>query len=79
MDPYNYADFRLFRSDCEFYQNTYIKDLSKMGRKIQNIIIIDNSPISYVLQPDNGIPITTWYDDANDVELIKLIPILVAL
>ncbi len=39
-------------------------------------MIIDNSPTCYMFQPENGMPILSWYDDKNDDKLIELIPIL---
>lgn len=39
-------------------------------------MIIDNSPNSYQLQPENGIPIISWYDDPDDQELYRMIPAL---
>jgi RNA polymerase II subunit A small phosphatase-like protein len=39
-------------------------------------VIIDNSPIAYCFQPRNAIPILSWFDDPNDDELLKLIPVL---
>ena len=32
--------------------------------------------LSFIYQQENGIPIKSWYDDYNDLELFKLIPIL---
>lgn len=48
----------------------YVKDL----RVIQNVslrdmIIIDNSVLSFAFQLDNGIPILPYYDNKDDVEL----------
>jgi RNA polymerase II subunit A small phosphatase-like protein len=43
------------------------------------VIIIDNSPSSYMFQPDHAIPIGSWYDDPNDTELLDLIPFLEAM
>ena len=37
---------------------------------------MDNNPSSYITNEDNGIPIKTWYEDLNDNELMKLIPLL---
>ena len=36
---------------------------------MKDVIILDNSPISYRFQPENGLPISNWYDDLNDDEL----------
>lgn len=69
-------DFRLFRQHCTFHQGMYIKDMEWLGRNLEDIIILDNSPISYLFQPDNGMPIKNWYDDRQDTELLDYIHIL---
>lgn len=43
---------------------------------MRDLIIIDNSPSSYAFQPENGMPILSWYEDANDTKLYDLIPAL---
>ena len=53
-----------------------IKDLGVINRDIKDLIIIDNNAISYAMNKENGIPILSWYDDPNDNELIKLIPLM---
>lgn len=40
------------------------------------MIIVDNVPENFQLQPDNGIFITSWFDDVNDTALSELTPIL---
>ena len=50
--------------------------MSRLGRSLQNVIIIDNSPHSYAFQPENALPSLNWYDDKNDTELMEMIPIL---
>ena len=67
---------KFFRQDCIFNNGLYIKDLFKVTNDLKDVIIIDNNPSSYFNNEDNGIPIKTWYDDLNDNELIKLIPVL---
>ena len=54
----------------------YIKDLKKINKDLRNIVFIDNNIISFKLQEKNGIPIKSWFDDYDDIELYKLIPIL---
>ena len=56
-----------------------MKDMSCLGRRIEDIILLDNSPNSYRLQPENAIPILSWYDDYEDTELYKLMPLLIGL
>lgn len=52
------------------------KDLSLLGRDLKDVIIIDNAPASYIFQPSNAIPITSWFNDPHDTELLDLIPFL---
>jgi len=43
---------------------------------MSDVIIVDNSPIAYMFQPENAIPCTNWYDDMTDVELDKIATLL---
>jgi Dullard-like phosphatase family protein len=79
LDPNNVCSFRLYREACTRLSVGYVKDLSRLGRDLRHVIIIDNSPTCYALQPDNAIPIRTWRDDMSDRELFDLIPILYSL
>ena len=76
IDKNNVIKHILNRSHCLLYQGSYIKDLKLINRDIKNLIIIDNNPISYMLNKENGIPILSWYGEPKDNELIKLIPLL---
>jgi Dullard-like phosphatase family protein len=66
----------LNRDHCNYYEGCYFKDLRIINKDFKDIIIIDNNPISYIWNKENGIPIKSWFDDPNDNELIKLIPFL---
>ena len=76
LDKFHTVSHRLFRENCISQKGIFIKDLRKIGKELKNIIIIDNNPMSYITNIDNGIPILTWYDNSNDDELMKLIPVL---
>lgn len=79
LDKSESVHFRLFREACTRQRGGYVKDLSKLGRDLDHVIIIDNSPICYAFQPNNAIPIRMFKDDMSDRELFDLIPILHAL
>lgn len=76
IDPERTVTHRLFRKHCTLYNCEFVKDLSQLGRDLKDVIIVDNSPDCYMLQPCNGIPISTWTNDKNDRELDKLSSIL---
>ncbi|XP_014873730.1 uncharacterized protein LOC106936977 [Poecilia latipinna] len=65
---------RLFREACVYHRGNYVKDLSRLGRDLNRVIIIDNSPASYIFHPDNAVPVVSWFDDMSDTELLDLIP-----
>lgn len=53
-----------------------MKDLSLLGRDTKRTIIIDNISDNFILQPENGIFISTWYDDMHDRFLDEITPLL---
>ena len=67
---------RLFRESCYNYEGNYIKNLSQLGRPLEDSIIIDNSPASYIFHPQHSIPISSWFNDSHDSELTDLLPFL---
>ena len=78
IDQKNFCSYKLYREHCIFDndKNAYIKDLKKLGRDLKDVIILDNSPNSYILNKENGLPISTWFDDEDDRELYNIIQIL---
>jgi len=79
IDRYGVVLDRLFRESCVYDRGNYIKDLSMLGRDLKDVIIIDNSSISYMYQPENAIPCSNFIDDPNDQDLFELLPLLDAL
>jgi len=76
LDPKGFIKIRLFREACVQHYGNYVKDLSLLGRRLEDTLIVDNSPFSYMFQPDNAIPITSWFNDKADRELYDLVPFL---
>jgi len=79
LDTTRVVHHRLFREACTNYKGNFVKDMSRLGRDIKKVLIIDNSPTSYMFHPENAIPCETWYDDEHDTELLDLLPLLEAL
>ena len=69
-------NYRLYRHHTSLSGITFCKDLSKIGRDLSRTLIIDNLADNFKLQPNNGIPISTWIDDMKDTQLIDLGKIL---
>ena len=76
LDHEKKIKYRLTREHCTFLNGIYIKELKKLNRNLSDLIIVDNSPLAYAFDSDNGLPIKTWYDDPNDNELDKIYPLL---
>ena len=71
---------RLFREHATIKNNSYVKDLTKLGRDISTIIIIDDKQVSFSFQKQNGILIKpfygTYFELKNDFILYDLFKIL---
>jgi hypothetical protein len=75
IDPMrSYFKHRLYRNNC--YKTTtengsiYVKDLRVIKNiPLSNMIIIDNSVLSFAFQLDNGIPILPFYSNKDDIEM----------
>ncbi|CCC69855.1 hypothetical protein NCAS_0D02740 [Naumovozyma castellii] len=76
LDQSNSVHHRLFREACYNYEGNYIKNLAQIGRPLSDIIILDNSPASYMFHPQHAIPISSWFSDTHDNELLDIIPLL---
>ena len=76
LDSEHNIKYRLYREHCTFLNGIYIKDLKRLNRNLKDLIIVDNSPLAYAFHSENGLPIKTWYDDPNDIELIKISKLL---
>ena len=79
LDKEKNIKYRLYRDHCTFINGIFVKDLKRLNRCLKDIIIVDNSPLAYAFDSDNGLPIKTWYDDPNDKELMKIEPLIIFL
>ena len=75
-----FIDHRLYQDHCIIINDDFVKDLSKIGRPLDKMIIVDNISQNYRLQVENGINIKSFYgDNPNDKILYHLSKILITL
>ena len=55
----------------KLHNRVYVKDLSVVNRDLSKVILVDNSPLSYLYQVENGVPILPFYS-GQDSELLAL-------
>ena len=74
-----YFEYKFYRQHTVIIGNNFIKDLTRLGRPLNSIIIIDNSPQNFKLQKANGIHIKSFFgeEDDEDNTLIDLMSILI--
>ena len=70
----SYFKRRWYKNDCiKLANNQNIKDLRSIeGLNMSRSVLVDNSSICFGYQMLNGVPITNFYGNANDTELMSL-------
>ena len=69
LDPDGVVSDKLYRQHTINKDNSYIKDLEKLGRDIKKVIIIDNISENFSKQPQNGLNICDFEGNEYDEEL----------
>ena len=69
LDPNQKISYRLYRNHTIKVGDVNFKDLSKLGRDLKKIIILENNAENFGLQPKNGLKIKDFEGDENDEEL----------
>lgn len=66
---YYFLSFLKNRENCsQLAAGVYTKDLRIIqNRKLEDLILVDNSTYSFILQLDNGIPIIPFYNNKHDM------------
>ena len=72
-----YFDYVFYREHAIIVDHDFVKDLTRIGRPLDKVIIVDDMPQNFRLQRQNGITIKPFLgDDNNDMALYHLLPIL---
>lgn len=84
LDPQQkYFEYRLYRAHCVLCviddMKFYVKDLKILedNYDLKDVVIIDNSILSFAYHLDNGIPISPFYDSKVDSELLDIADFLI--
>ena len=74
-----YFDYNLYREHNILVGNKLVKDISKIGRDMKKIIIVDKSSDNIKSTPQNGILIKPYYGESNknDTVLFELKKLLI--
>lgn len=69
---------RLYREHCQVMgeKQAMVKDLRRLGRDMGRILIVDNSPESFVFQPENAVPIESYFGGGDDAVLPEMLVFL---
>ena len=70
---------RFYRDSCSVDPRTglLVKDLRVVSASPEDVVLLlDNTPSAYALQPHLGVPIASFIGDPNDRALIDAIPVL---
>lgn len=77
LDPKRHINRRYYRQSCLNKAGCYVKDLQIVCRDLSKVVIIDNSPVAYSINKENGIPIDDWVgSNPRDQSLLNLLPLL---
>jgi Dullard-like phosphatase family protein len=72
---------RIYREGCvktEFYQ--CVKDMARVNRDLKRTVLVDDTPLAFLHQPDNGIPVLGFRGDPDDRLLLEaVLPLLQSL
>uniref|UniRef100_A0A7N1A3Y0 Mitochondrial import inner membrane translocase subunit TIM50 n=1 Tax=Kalanchoe fedtschenkoi TaxID=63787 RepID=A0A7N1A3Y0_KALFE len=76
LDPNHCIRYRLNRSATKYQNGKHYRDLSKLNRDPSKIIYLSGHALETSLQPENSVQIKPWTLQADDTELVDLIPFL---
>ena len=64
---------RWYREHCQYVekpQRAYLKNLDNLPfTDLSRVVLVDNNPLSFLTHPQNGILVSSFYNDPNDTSL----------
>ncbi|KAK4769336.1 hypothetical protein SAY86_027486 [Trapa natans] len=78
IDVENLFCRRLYRpSTISMVHGNHVKDLSCISKDLSRMVIVDNNPFCFLLQPSNGIPCIPFSAERPQDDRVNLMSILV--
>ena len=71
-----YIMYPLFRAHTRYVDGKYVKDLNYLNRDLSKVVMLETNPNAWSANPDNTVKLPPWKGDANDRDLVALIPFL---
>ncbi|KAK9133966.1 hypothetical protein Scep_013494 [Stephania cephalantha] len=76
LDTKGCIRYRLSSSATRYQDGKHYRDLSKLNRDPSRIIYVSGHALESTLQPENSVQIKPWKLEADDTQLLDLIPFL---
>lgn len=80
LDPHNKIFTHCwYRESCQLDESVgaYVKNLAPTwGHNLKRTVLVDNNPLSFLANPDNGILVSNFYNDSKDVTLPAVLDLL---
>ncbi|GLJ15172.1 hypothetical protein SUGI_0248060 [Cryptomeria japonica] len=75
LDINHHITWRFYGDSCKSIDGNFVvKDLRVLGKDLGSVIIIDDNPLCYGMQPRNAVAIKSFEGKMDDRELYKLLP-----
>lgn len=72
LDTKNLISYKLVRDATHFVEGHHVKNLDKLNRNLENVVVIDWNPKSVKFHPENVFNIPRWIGNDDDKTLTEL-------
>lgn len=76
LDTHKVVPYRLYRPETQYSEGKHVRDLSKLNRDLNQVLMISANPDAWKFQPENTLKLQPWTSDPTDTTLLDLIPFL---
>jgi import inner membrane translocase subunit TIM50 len=79
LDKHGCIMHRLYRDATYYHNGVHVKDLNRLNRNVNRMIVLDDDPAEVQFNPENHIRVKPYTDpsDRNDTTLARITPFLV--